>query len=140
MTRLSHGFRGLSAAALALVLPAAAAAQSNADWPLHGHDLGAQRYSQLNSIDTLSVGRLKPAWTFHSGVTATFQATPIVDGDVMYVSLPYSSVVALDAKNGHELWRYTHDLEGREAVLRPRQSRRRGGGGTSLCRAPWTDG
>ena len=39
--------------------------------------------------------------------TATFQATPIVVDGVMYVSLPFSGVAALDAATGRERWRYT---------------------------------
>src|SRR5581483_7999572 len=42
------------------------------------------------------------------GVVGTFQATPIVVDGVMYVSLPFSHVAALDAATGRELWRYEH--------------------------------
>ena len=91
-----------------LLLVSPATAQSSAGWPLHGHDLGGQRFSPLAAIDTGNVRRLVPKWTYHSGVTATFQATPIVLDDVMYVSLPFSGVVALDAATGRERWRYTH--------------------------------
>ncbi len=90
---------------LALLLPAALTAQ---DWPLHGRDLDGQRHSPLTAITPATVHRLAPAWTWHSGVTATFQATPIVVRGVMYVSLPFSSVAALEAATGRELWRYRH--------------------------------
>ena len=96
------------AAALLALLSSTAAAQDPAGWPLHGHDLGGQRYSPLAAIDTTNVARLHPAWTWHSGVPATFQATPVVLDTVMYLSLPYSGVAALDARTGRELWRYTH--------------------------------
>jgi PQQ-dependent dehydrogenase (methanol/ethanol family) len=92
---------------LGLVLAPGVQGQS-ADWALHGHDLGGQRFSPLTPINRTTVARLVPRWTYHSGVTATFQTTPIVVGKVMYVSLPFSSVVALDAGSGKELWRYTH--------------------------------
>ena len=88
--------RKLFVAALLAALPSAALAQADA-WPLHGHDLGGQRYSPLTAINTATVSRLVPKWTWHSGVTATFQATPIVVDGVIYVSLPFSGVVALDA-------------------------------------------
>ncbi|HEU5041544.1 MAG TPA: PQQ-binding-like beta-propeller repeat protein, partial [Gemmatimonadales bacterium] len=88
--------------------PGLAAAQDAGGWPLHGHDLGGQRYSPLATVDTGSVARLQPAWTWRSGVTATFQATPIVLDTVMYLSLPFSGVAALDARTGREFWRYTH--------------------------------
>ena len=78
-------------------------------WTLHGHDLGGQRHATLASIDTANVARLTAAWSWHSGVRATFQTTPIVVDTVMYVSLPFSSVAALDARTGAELWRYRHE-------------------------------
>ncbi|MEO7995299.1 MAG: hypothetical protein ABI743_12955 [bacterium] len=48
-------------------------AQSSQSWPFHGHDLGGQRYSPLTSIDTANAATLTEAWTYHSGVTATFR-------------------------------------------------------------------
>jgi PQQ-dependent dehydrogenase (methanol/ethanol family) len=104
---VAHPLIRLLTACLAL-LPSLAAAQDARGWPLHGHDLGGQRYSPLTAIDTATVRRLAPAWTFRTGVAATFQATPIVLDTVMYLSLPFSGVVALDARSGRELWRYTH--------------------------------
>jgi len=94
---------------LAAATPSVALAQASDAWTLHGHDLGGQRFSPLTAIDTASVKRLVPKWTWHSGVTATFQATPIVVDGVMYVSLPFSGVAALDAATGRELWRYKHE-------------------------------
>ncbi len=93
----------------ASLLPSLALAQTPAGWPLHGYDLSGTRYSPLPEIDTTNVGRLAPRWTWHSGVAATFQATPIVVDTVMYVSLPFSGIAALDARDGRELWRYRHE-------------------------------
>ena len=93
----------------ASLLPSLALAQTPAGWPLHGYDLAGTRYSPLAVIDSTSVSRLEPRWTWHSGVTATFQATPIVIDTVMYVSLPFSGIAALDARDGRELWRYRHE-------------------------------
>jgi len=98
----------LGGALLLFGVPRPVVAQTTADWPLHGHDLGGQRYSPLRQIDSASVARLTPRWTVHTGVTATFQTTPIVVRGVMYLSLPMSGVLALDAASGQELWRYTH--------------------------------
>lgn len=97
------------AAAFLLALGAGTATAGGvADWPVHGHDLGGQRYVALDQIRRNNVVQLKPAWTWHSGVAASFQATPIVADGVMYLSLPYSHVVALDGRTGRELWRYQH--------------------------------
>ncbi|HEX5818415.1 MAG TPA: PQQ-binding-like beta-propeller repeat protein [Gemmatimonadales bacterium] len=101
--------RHLASLLLVAATPLAARAQVATGWLLHGHDLGGQRHAALTTIDTANVARLAPAWSWHSGVTATFQTTPIVVDTTMYVSLPFSSVAALDARTGVERWRYRHE-------------------------------
>lgn len=78
------------------------------EWPSFGRDYSNQRMSPLTQINVENVKDLSLAWQFKSGVSASFQATPIVVDGVMYVALPYNHVVALDAKTGKELWRYEH--------------------------------
>ncbi len=99
-----------SAAALLLAACAARppAAPADTGWTTYGNDLGGQHHSSLTAIDAGNVAALVPKWTYHSGVTGTFQALPLVVGRVLYLSLPGSSVVALDARDGRELWRYRH--------------------------------
>ncbi len=82
---------------------------SPAEWPSFGRDYNNQRYAPSAQINTQNIKNLAQAWTFKSGVSASFQATPIVVDGVMYLSLPYDHVVALDAKTGEQLWRYEHD-------------------------------
>ena len=72
-------------------------------------NLKAQRYSSLSQINQKNVHQLALVWKVETGVKATFQATPIVVDGVMYVSLPYNHVLALDAVTGKQLWKYTHD-------------------------------
>ena len=93
-------------AALACALPLSIAAAG--EWPLHGLDPGNQRLSPITTVAPDNVGGLVPKWIWQSGVVGTFQATPIVVDGVMYVSLPFSHVAALDAASGRELWRYQH--------------------------------
>jgi glucose dehydrogenase len=106
---------------IALGIPFAAAAQGTVDdarllaagaergnWIAYGRDYSNQRFSPLAQIDAGNVAKLRPAWIFQSGISATFQATPLVVDGVMYVALPFNHVVALDAASGRELWRYTH--------------------------------
>jgi glucose dehydrogenase len=78
------------------------------EWPSFGRDFTNQRMAKLTQITPENVHQLALAWQFKSGVSASFQATPIVVAGVMYVSLPFNHVVALDAKTGKELWRYQH--------------------------------
>jgi glucose dehydrogenase len=77
-------------------------------WLTYGRDYSNQRFSPLAQIDRRNVAQLAPAWTFKSGVSSTFQASPIVVDGVMYVSLPFNHVVALDARTGAQIWRYQH--------------------------------
>lgn len=79
------------------------------EWPSFGRDYSNQRMSPLTQINVDNVKQLTLAWHYKSGVAASFQATPIVVDGVMYVALPYNHVVALDARNGRELWRYQHE-------------------------------
>lgn len=81
---------------------------SQNDWPYYGRDYSNRRASPLTQINRDTVARLSPAWTYKSGISATFQATPIVVNGVMYLSLPFNHVVALDARTGKLLWRYQH--------------------------------
>lgn len=78
------------------------------EWPSFGRDYSNQRMSPLKQITPENVKNLSLAWQFKSGVSASFQATPIVVNGVMFVALPYNHVVALDAKTGQLKWRYTH--------------------------------
>ena len=75
-----------------------AAASDRTNWLTHGRDYTNQRFSALTQINTSSVARLVPRWIYQSGVAATFQATPIVVDGVMYLSLPFNHVVAIDAR------------------------------------------
>jgi glucose dehydrogenase len=84
------------------------AAKDPANWLTYSRDYGNQRFSPLAQIHAGNVKRLVPRWIYQSGVSNTFQATPIVVDGVMYVSLPFNHVVALDAGSGRELWRYQH--------------------------------
>ncbi|MFP8780057.1 pyrroloquinoline quinone-dependent dehydrogenase [Hydrogenophaga sp. RWCD_12] len=93
---------------LCLALAAVAAPAADVDWPTHGLDAQSTRHSPLADIDQGNVSRLTEAWTFRSGVKGTFQATPVVVDGRMFVGLPSSHVVALDARTGQELWRYRH--------------------------------
>ncbi len=99
---------------IALILTAFLAAcastthKNSQDWPAYGRDYTNQRFSPLKQINRDNLARLTPIWQFRSGINATFQATPIVVDGVMYLSLPFNHVVALDARNGRQLWRYEH--------------------------------
>jgi glucose dehydrogenase len=81
----------------------------NIDWPSFGGDYTNQRFSHDSQITKDNVKNLSLAWQYDSGVKASFQATPIVVDGIMYISLPFNHVVALNAKTGDILWKYEHD-------------------------------
>lgn len=92
------------------------------DWPAYAGDAGATGYSPLTDIDRDNVSGLELAWTWDTGEEplagprlpvpgasvrpGSFEATPLVLHDTMYVSTPYNRVVALDAATGEEIWAY----------------------------------
>ncbi len=84
------------------------AANDSANWLTYSRDYTNQRFSPLAQVNTDNAKRLVPKWIYQSGVSSTFQSSPIVVDGVMYISLPFNHVVALDAKSGKELWRYEH--------------------------------
>lgn len=85
-----------------------AAGSDSANWLTHGRDYANQRFSPLDGVNRDTVKKLVPKWIYQTGISATFQTTPLVADGIMYLSAPFSHVIALDAKTGRELWRYEH--------------------------------
>ena len=98
----------------ALVLAATGCARHDAppnDWRVTGGEPGNSRYSLLDQINRGNVGRLRVAWTYHTGDIPTgghseIQATPIVVDGVLYTTTPALTVIALRADSGTLLWRF----------------------------------
>lgn len=68
----------------------------------------SNRYSALDQINRDSVKNLRVAWTYHSGDgTGNVQCNPIIVGGVMFAPTTGKNIVALDASDGTELWRYS---------------------------------
>jgi alcohol dehydrogenase (cytochrome c) len=67
-------------------------------------------YSELDQINTSNVKKLVPVWSFSTGVDSGHESPPIVNNGMMFVSTPYSQVIALDAATGDLIWRYKGKL------------------------------
>jgi alcohol dehydrogenase (cytochrome c) len=67
-------------------------------------------YSPLDQINTSNVKNLVPVWTLSTGVDSGHESPPIVNNGMMFVSTPYSQVIALNAATGDLLWRYRRKL------------------------------
>ena len=110
----------LMLSAVLALAPALVSAQGgDSDWPLHGLDAANTRFSPLSAIATGNVTGLRRAWSVHTGINGSFQATPLVRDGVMYVSTPFNHVIALDAATGAERWRYTHTLTRKDTCCGP---------------------
>jgi quinohemoprotein ethanol dehydrogenase len=82
------------------------AAQDGANWLSHGRDYDETRFSPLARIDRGNVAQLGLAWSFDMETRRGLEATPLVIDGTMYVSGAWSTVYALDARNGRLLWKF----------------------------------
>jgi quinoprotein glucose dehydrogenase len=85
------------------------------DWPRSHGDATSSRYSGLSQVNTANVRKLAIAWTYRSKDGAgNIQANPVIVDGVVYAPTVGNCVVALNAENGQELWRFKP--EGRPAM------------------------
>ena len=89
--------------------------KSSADWPAYGRDAGGSRFSPLAQINRGNVAQLKTAWTYRTGAeevkaasarNAAFESTPILVDGALFLTTPYSRVIALDPASGAEKWTF----------------------------------
>jgi len=84
--------------------------KDDTQWALPGKDYAGTRYSTLDQINTWTVKKLKPVWSFSTGVLRGHEGAPLVVGDTMYVHTPFPNIIyALDLnKEGAPIkWKYT---------------------------------
>ena len=81
-----------------------------ANWASYGRDYTNQRFSPLDQITVGNVNSLRLAWHYKTGITESFETSPIVVGGTMYITTPKNHVVALDARTGTKKWEYAHAL------------------------------
>ncbi|MEE2778490.1 MAG: pyrroloquinoline quinone-dependent dehydrogenase [Acidobacteriota bacterium] len=85
------------------------------EWPTVGRDAAHSKFSELADIDRDNVDRLEIAWTWEPNEMplpefktrpGSFETTPLMIDNVLYLSTAYTRVVALDAETGAELWAF----------------------------------
>jgi alcohol dehydrogenase (cytochrome c) len=83
---------------------------NGSNWAIYGRDYTNQRYSPLAQITTANVGSLKMSWMYQTGISrlGSFETSPTVVDGVMYVTTPYNTAMAVDARTGQQIWRYEH--------------------------------
>jgi quinoprotein glucose dehydrogenase len=129
-SRRGPGDTHLVALALALCMPLLALACSDtveidfdgptAEWREYGGDKGGSRSSPLTQITPDNVSQLEVAWIHHTGdvdageqtkIGTSFQATPILVQDKLYVCTPRNRVIALDPATGERLWLFDPEVD-----------------------------
>lgn len=90
------------------------------EWSSYAGDPGGTKYSSLKDINRDNVRRLRPAWIFHTGdvsdgsrwpTRSAFETTPLVVDGVMYLTTPFSRVIALNPETGKEIWSFDPHLD-----------------------------
>jgi alcohol dehydrogenase (cytochrome c) len=78
------------------------------DWPSYHGQLSGNRYSELAHITPENIRRLAPKWIFAvpDQGSQSPEVTPVVVDGVMYVTR-INTVIALDARTGRMIWRYS---------------------------------
>jgi PQQ-dependent dehydrogenase (methanol/ethanol family) len=92
-----------------------AAAKDDGQWTMPGKDYSSTRFSGLSQITAANARRLRPVWSFSTGVLGGHEGQPLVVNNVMYVVTPYPNVVyAFDlTKEGYPLkWKYRPMVSG----------------------------
>ena len=94
------------------------------EWRYVGADQAHTKYSTADEITAANVDQLEIAWEWEPNEMpmpelgarpSSFQATPIMIGNVLYVSTAYNRVAAIDAETGAELWAFDSKAYEREA-------------------------
>ena len=73
-------------------------------WENYGGGPDQSKYVVLDDITKSNVHQLKEAWFYPTRDSKTYNFNPIVVDTVMYVLARNNSLVALDARNGNEIW------------------------------------
>ena len=84
----------------------ARAADESGDWSMHGGNYREQQFSPLKQINVENVGKLGLLWSHEFGTYRGLEATPLVVNGVIYTTVEWSVVYAMDARSGKVLWTF----------------------------------
>jgi PQQ-dependent dehydrogenase (methanol/ethanol family) len=113
----TFGRLALLCAALVFMVTAASCGRSptpdggdGSEWTSTGRTNDEQRFSPLSQINAENVGRMGLVWYADLDLSRGEEATPLVIGDVLYVSTAWSMVKAYDAATGKPLWSFDPEV------------------------------
>ncbi len=82
-------------------------------WLTYNGDYNEQRFSRLDKIDIGNVADLGLAWYADFPTNLPVEGSPLYIDGVIYQPLPWSKVVAYDARTGAQLWLFDPEGGGR---------------------------
>ena len=74
------------------------------EWKTYANDTYATRFSPLKQVNADNVQRLAVNWVFQLGFPGKYQATPLYENGVLYITGPDGRAWAIDARTGRQLW------------------------------------
>src|SRR3989442_15134277 len=84
-------------AAIALIVLQGTSPRDDGQWTMPGRDYAATRYSGLAQITARNAARIRPGWSFSTGVLGGHEGQPLVVGRTMYLVTPFhDSLYAFD--------------------------------------------
>src|SRR3978361_2131419 len=78
--------------------------QNHKTWRDYGAGPDSSHFIALDQIDKSNVSQLQVAWVYPTADNHAYLFNPIVVDNIMYVLARNSSLVALDAVTGKEIW------------------------------------
>jgi quinoprotein glucose dehydrogenase len=99
---------------VSMVLGSQIQSQVPTEWAHVGSDQAQTKYSTASDITPSNMSRLELSWQWRPNEKpladktqpGNFQVTPLMVGNVLYLSTPFNRVVALNAETGEELWAF----------------------------------
>lgn len=84
------------------------------EWPSYGGGVKSQKYSPLPYVNRNTLNELELAWVWEAeidtggrqGAGQPVKATPLMVGEKLFVRTRFSTVVAINAETGEQLWEY----------------------------------
>jgi quinohemoprotein ethanol dehydrogenase len=88
------------------------AAKNGDEWVTYGRDYAETHYSPLKQIDTTNVSRLGLAWSWEteSPSGGRVEGTPLMSNGVLFGSLAWDVLFAVDARTGKLKWRWDPEI------------------------------
>lgn len=89
------------------------------EWHAYGRTSMGQRFSPLDQITPKNVSDLQEVWRYQTGEVrgdgdpgeTTYEVTPLLVDNRMFICTPFGTVIALDPVNGQELWKFDPQLQ-----------------------------